>query len=153
MFSRAIRLTFVVLLATLTIAWKATIVPENSNYLSEALVEFLGKQQFETFVTDRVLDDTKIVEATSDKCHLWAGRVSPLGYEADLVRRISDRSGRVLFVFQGHTYAEQPVRLTVASFLWFRLLRELGFVRRVPPVIAVVSTCDVAQLPWNQVLW
>ena len=152
MFSHGIKLPLILLFAILTIAWKATIIPENPNYLSAALVEFLGQHQFETFVTDRSLEDAQIVEATSDKCHLWAARVSPLGYEADLVRRISDATGRISFIFRGHVYAEQPTLLTVASFLWFRFLRELGLISRVPPVIAVVSSCDVTQLPWERVL-
>jgi hypothetical protein len=90
-----------------------------------------------------------IIDARSRSCQLRVARVSPLGHQADLVRRASATSDRTFYVFRGTVYPEQPVRLTVASYLWFRFLRELGLVSRVPPVLAVVTSCDAEQLPWN----
>jgi hypothetical protein len=140
----------IVALLLLTTTWKLVIRPENPAEVQGAILTFLGNQHFEATVTDRSMEYYPIIEATSESCHLWVARVSPLGHEADLVRRIGTAADRISYVFRGTVYGEQPVARTVASYLWFRFLRELGLVPRIPPVIAVVSSCDVKQLPWNE---
>ena len=139
----------IVILLPLTIAWKAAIRPENPDETKDAIVDFLTKQQFDVSVTDETMEYMGIINARSRLCQLRVARVSPLGHEADLVRRASTTSDRTFYVFRGTVYPEQPVRLTVASYLWFRFLRELGLVSRVPPVLAVVTSCDAEQLPWG----
>jgi hypothetical protein len=141
---------FLVLSILLTVAWKLGIKPENPAEVDQAIVEFLGKHQFEASLTDRSMEYMSIIEATSDSCHLWVTRISPLGHETDVVRHIGAATDRIAYVFRGLVYSEQPVGLTVASYLWFRFLRELGLVSRIPPVIAVVSSCNAERLPWNE---
>ena len=139
----------VVILLPLTIGWKLVGKPENTVEIQNAIVEFLTKQQFDVRVTDENMEYMAIIDARSRSCQLRVARVSPLGHQADLVRRASATSDRTFYVFRGTVYPEQPVRLTVASYLWFRFLRELGSVSRVPPVLAVVASCDAEQLPWS----
>ena len=76
-------------------------------------------------------------------------RISPLGHEADLIRRLNEPNGRTYYVFRRVVYADQPVYLTVVNYIGFRFLRELGFVARVPPVLAVVASCEADKLPWS----
>ena len=139
----------VIILLPLTIGWKVAAKPENPVEIQNAIVEFLTKQQFDASVTDENMEYMGIIDARSRSCQLQVSRVSPLGHQAEIVRRASATGDRTFYVFRGTVYPEQPVRLTVASYLWFRFLRELGLVSRVPPVLAVVTSCDAEQLPWS----
>jgi hypothetical protein len=139
----------VIILLPLTIGWKVASKPENPVEIQNAIVEFLTKQQFDVRVTDENMEYMGIIDARSRSCRLRVARVSPLGHEEDIVRRSSATSDRTFYVFRGTVYREQPVRLTVASYLWFRFLRELGLVSRIPPVLAVVTSCDAEHLPWS----
>ena len=147
-YSPALKWSVIVLLP-LTIGWKAVGKPENPVEIQNSIVEFLTKQQFDVSVTHENMEFTGIINARSHSCQLRVARVSPLGHEADLVRQASAASDRTFYVFRGNVYPEQPVRLTVASYFWFRFLHELGLVSRVPPVLAVVTSCDAEQLPWS----
>jgi hypothetical protein len=136
-------------LLPLTIGWKLAGKSENPIEIQNSIVEFLTKQQFDVSLTDENMEYMAIIGARSRSCQLRVARVSPLGHEIDLVHQASTTSDRTFYVFRGTVYREQPVRLTVASYLWFRFLRELGLVSRVPPVLAVVTSCDAEQLPWS----
>lgn len=123
--------------------------PENRDETQDAIVEFLAAQQFDVTITSNTVEYMPVIEASSDSCHLRVAKISPLGNDADLVRHFGMPSDRVFYVFRGMVYSKQPVLLTVASYLWFRFLRELGLLSRIPPVIAVLSSCDAEQLPWS----
>lgn len=144
--SLALKLSIAIVLP-LTIGWKAAVKPENPIDVKDSIVKFLAREGFDVRVTNDSLEYMPVIEARSASCHLRVTRVSPLGHEARLVRRTGTE--RAVFVFRGTAYPEQPVPLTVASYLWFRSLRELGLVSRVPPVLAVVGSCDANQLPWG----
>jgi hypothetical protein len=133
----------------LTIAWKVAVKPENPVEVQNAIVEFLTEQQFDVSVTDESMEYMSIISARSPSCQLRVARISPLGHEADLVRQVTAASARIFYVFRGNVYREQPVRLTLMNYLWFRFLRELGLASRVPPVLAVTASCDAEQLPWS----
>ena len=149
MLSPGIRWCIVALLL-LTTGWKLVIKPENPAEVEGAIIKFLGNYHFEATLTDKSMEHTSVISATSDSCHLWVATVSALGHETDLVRRIGAATDSISYVFRGTVYSEQPVIRTVVSYLWFRFLRELGLVPRIPPVIAVVSSCGVEELPWNE---
>ena len=117
--------------------------------MQNAIVEFLANQQFDVTVTKETLYYMPIIEASSASCSLRVMRVSPLGNEVDVVHSFRGSTDHIFFVFRRSVYTQQPVRLTVASNLWFRLLRKLGLISRIPPVIAVVSSCNAEQLPWS----
>ncbi|OKO90690.1 hypothetical protein AC629_04335 [Bradyrhizobium sp. NAS80.1] len=140
----------VIVFLPLTIAWKVVVKPENPVEIQNAILEFLAKQRFDVNVTDEGMEYMGVIEARSPSCRLRVARVSPLGHETFLVRHGSATSDRAFYVFRGAVYAEQPVRLTIASYFWFRFLRELGLVTRVPSVLAVVTSCAAEQLPWSE---
>jgi hypothetical protein len=139
----------VIVLLPLTIGWKLAIKPENPVEIQNAIVEFLANQQLDVRVTDERMEQMSVIEARSRLCRLRVSRVSPLGDETALVSRTSGESDRTFYVFQGSVYPQQPVRLTAMSYLWFRFFHELGLVSHVPPVLAVVTSCDAEQLPWR----
>jgi hypothetical protein len=137
----------IVILLTLTIAWKLAVKPENPIEIQDAIVEFLADQQFDVTVTGETIENKPIIEENSDSCRFRVAKISPLGHEADPVRHIGMTTDRSYYVFRGMVYSEQPVWLTVASYLWFRFLRELSLVSRIPPVIAVVSRAMLNNYP------
>lgn len=148
-YSRALKWWLIVMLP-LTIAWKIAVKPENPVDVQNAIVEFLTKHNFAVTIGDENMEYMGIIRATSASCQLRVARISPLGHEADLVRQVMAGRDRTFYVFRGTVYQEQPVRLTLMNYLWYRLLRELGLVSRVPPVLAVMTSCDVEHLPWNE---
>lgn len=139
----------VIVLLPLTIGWKLAIKPEDPVEIQNAIVEFLAKQQLDVRVMDERMEQMGVIEARSRSCQLRVARVSPLGDETALVSRASGENDRTFYVFRGSVYPQQPVRLTATSYLWFRFLHELGLVSHVPPVLAVVTSCNAEQLPWT----
>lgn len=133
----------------MTIGWKAAVKPEDPTEVQTAIVEFLVGQQFDVRVTNETIEYTPIVEARRPTCRLQVVRVSPLGHQMDLVRKASAKYEHIFYVFRGSVYQEQPVRQTLVNYFWFRSLRELGLATRVPPVLAVATTCAAEQLPWS----
>ena len=101
-------------------------------------------------MTDESIENMPVIGARNETCHLRIARVSPLGHEAELVRRASAANDRIFYVFRGVEYQEQPVRRTLANYFWFRFLRELGLVSRIPPVFAVMTSCRSEQIPWAE---
>jgi hypothetical protein len=136
-------------LLPLTIAWKLGIKPDNPIAIQDAIIKFLDSHNFSVSITDQIFEYMPVIEAVSNSCHLRVARVSPVGYDVDLVPHLGGTTDRTFYVFRGEVYGKQPVRLTVANYLWFRLLRELGIVSSIPPVIAIVSSCDSQNLPWD----
>jgi hypothetical protein len=140
---------FIAILLPLSIAWKLAIKPDNPIATQAAIVDFLLNQQFDASVTSETMVFTPIIKATSDSCRLRLATISPLGYEANLIQSLGAMTDKTFFVFRGTIYSEQPIALTVVSYLWFKFLRELGLISRIPPVIGVSASCDARILPWE----
>ena len=139
----------VLILLPLTIAWKLAIKREHPIEIQDAIVEFLANQQFDVTVIGETTNDMMpIIEANSDSCRLRVARVSPVRDEVNFVRRLGGPTDHIFFVFRRAVYPQQPF-LTAVSYFWFRFLLKLGLVSRIPPVIAVVSSCNAEQLPWS----
>ena len=147
-YSPALRWAILILLP-LTIAWKLAVKRENPIEIQNAIVEFLANQQFDITVTKETMHYMPIIEASSASCSLRVMRVSPLGNEVDVVHSFAGSTDHIFFVFRRSVYTQQPVWLTRTSYLWFKFLVQLGLVSRIPPVIAVASSCNAEQLPWS----
>lgn len=140
---------WLILMLPLTIAWKVAVKADDPADIQNAIVEFLTVQNFSVRISDDGMEYMGIIQATSPSCELRVVRISPLGHEAELVRRVTAAGDRTFYLFRGRIYQEQPVRVTVMNYLWYRFLQELGVARRVPPVLAVMSSCDAEHLPWS----
>jgi hypothetical protein len=148
-YSPALRWSLLILLP-LTIAWKLAVKPADPIEVQDAIVAFLANQQLDITVTsETTYDMMPIIEANSDSCRLRVAKVSPVRDQMNFVRRLGGSTDNIFFVFRRAVYAQQPFRLTAVSYFWFRFLLELGLVSRIPPVIAVVSSCNAEQLPWS----
>jgi hypothetical protein len=147
-YSPALRWSILILLP-LMIAWKIATKREHPIEIQDAIVEFLASQQFDVTVTSDPTFDMPIIEANSDACRLRVVRVSPVLDEINTVRSFGASTDHIFFVFRRTVYTQQPFRLTIGSYFWFRFLHELGLVSRIPAVLAVISSCNAEQLPWS----
>ncbi len=136
----------------LTIGWKIAIQPDDPNYLKDDLIKFFERNHFNVVVTDEMVNYTPIIRATTASCHLQVARLTPDGSNRDLIRHLAAGTDRSFVVFRGTVYTQQPILWTVLDYLWSRFLRELGLVRHITPVIAVVvnSSCNAERLPWGE---
>ena len=136
----------------LAIAWKIAIRPEERGHLEEDLIKFFERNQFKVVVTDELVNYMPIIRATSASCQLQIARLTPDGSNRDLIRHFAAGLDRSFVVFAGKVYAQQPKPLTVLHYLWSRLLREVGFIEHISPVVSVAmnSSCDAERLPWGE---
>jgi hypothetical protein len=144
---------FIVLLLPLTIVWKLTAVSGaalEDKEVQDRLVEFLNYHQFDV-VVEKLLD-APVIRATTGTCQMLLMRVSPDGWQRDLIRGRAQATDRVLFIFRGTVYTDQPVWLTAAVGWWSKQLQKLGLRRNIPPVIAVIAPelCRAERLPWDE---
>lgn len=142
----------IVLILLVSVGWKIAIPLDNPNDLKDELVAFFERNHFKVIVSDEMVNYTPIIRATTTSCRLQIARLTPDGSNRDLIRYFAMRSDRSFVVFRGTVYAQQPILWTVLNYIWSRVLRELGLIRHITPVIAVVadSSCDVERLPWGE---
>jgi len=145
---------FSVLIALLlpsTMAWKLAVGPEDLGELKTEVVQFLSREHFEVTANEQTMDGIPILRATAGECSMLIAKVSPVGADRDVVRRLASQGDQIFFTFQGRSYDDQPTWLTVKSYLWSKALRQLGLIRHVVPVFAVVASphCNAKKLPWG----
>jgi predicted small integral membrane protein len=143
---------FMVLLLPLTLGWKLAVGLDDSNELKDRIVQFLVQHQFEVAVTEEIVEGMQTVRATRQSCGMLISKTSPYGWRRHMISELATRTDRIFIVFRGRVYTEQPTWLTLVTHLWSRFLRELGLVRNITPVIAVIAAagCDAERLPWNE---
>lgn len=146
---------FIALSLPLTIVWKLNAAPEAALELRDRevqgkLVEFLNYHQFDV-VVEKLLD-APVIRAAIGTCQMLVMKVSPDGRHRDLIRGRAQATDRVLFIFRGTVYTDQPVWLTAAVGWWSKQLQKLGLRRNIPPVIAVIAPelCRAERLPWDE---
>jgi hypothetical protein len=136
----------------LTVGWKISVQPDDTNKLREDLIKFLERNHFAVVLTDEMVNFMPIVRATAASCDMRIGRLTPDGSNRDLIRYLTAGADRSFIVFRGKVYPKQPILRTVLNYLWSRILRELGLTRQITPVLAVAvnSTCNADLLPWDE---
>ena len=155
--SRALKWLIVVVLLSLTMAWKVAARSTGGEQPTErntqvAVAEFLVRQHFSVSMSERVEEGKPAILANSGSCRMLVINSPALGWDRDLIQRYVNAEDRVFVVFRGRIYSDQPTFRTVFDGLWTRFRRELGFRAWPNPVIAVVArmSCDAERLPWNQ---
>ena len=143
---------FIVVLLVPTVAWKIAIPPDNPNSLKDDLINFLKRNHFDVVVTDTMVNYAPLIRASTATCRLQVARLTQDGSNRDLIRHHTAGVDRSFVVYRGKVYTDQPVWWTVLDYLWSRLLRELGLMRHITPVIAVAanSSCNAERLPWSE---
>jgi hypothetical protein len=128
------------------------VAADDSAELKEKIVEFLVDHNFKVVPLEEWIDHMPVLSATTGRCRMLVVKVSPDGWQRDLIRDRADATDRVFFIFRGKIYADQPIWQTAVAGLWSRLLRELGLSRHSLLVVAVIAPelCNAEQLPWDQ---
>lgn len=131
--------------------WKVVARGPDTAYLEPEIGAFLASHGLRATATDDTTDGFPVLRATRGACQMLVMAVSYYGADRDVVRSLSPAGDRVIFIYRGEIYAEQPVWRIVSDQIWMRLLRSLGLSDHDPPVIAVASSpqCDADRLPWN----
>lgn len=141
----------IVLLLPLTLAWKLAVGFRSNNPAEErnVIIEFLVQNHFNVSIENEKIDESPVIAASSNECRLFIAKISSRGDSVDQVQGLATKFDRTFIVFRGTVYSKQPVSLTMINYLWFTSLRRLDLVSHVPVVLAVVSSCDAQELPWD----
>jgi hypothetical protein len=144
-----------VLTLALTLGLKLIVRPDK-NVPSELdirqkVAEFLVRQHFIIALSEPG-EGRPMLRASAGACRILVANSNPIAWERDVFRRNATAADRVFVVFQGRTYKEQPIWLTVPVSLWSRFQRELGLRAEATPVLAIIATptCDAERLPWGE---
>lgn len=149
---RAFRWSALLLLA-LTLGWKLWVAaaPADAGDVKPAVAEFLSRHQFSVVLDKETLNGLPVViTAKSDRCRLYVVETTPLGDPVDPVDYLAEETDRTFVVFGGAVYDREPVFLTLGNYVWYTLLCRLGLASHIPRVLAVISSCDAASLPWHE---
>ena len=154
-YSPALKLFILLVLVALTLGlkWAAAVAgPSNVEDTQLRVAEFLARQHFAVSVPEKASEGWTTIRATTPGCRMLVTNSSVLGWDRDVIAQSATAGDRVFVVYRGSLYAARPSWLT-ASYLWSRLLREMGV--KVQPVflltVAAESSCDAERLPWDQV--
>jgi len=143
---------FLVIVFLLSVAWKIAFPSINYNDFRNDLTDFLERHYSDLVVTEQRVNPFSIIEANTASCRLRIVRIAVDGSDRDFIRHLASGADRLLVVFRGRVYTQQPVLFTLISTLWFKFLRKLGLIEHIPPVIAVAanSSCGAERLPWSE---
>jgi len=136
---------------TLGLKWAAAVSEPNVKDAQLSVAEFLARQHFAVSVPEKASEGWTTIRATTPGCRMLVTNSPVLGWDRDVVARSATAGDRVFIVYRGRVYAERPSWL-IASYLWSRLLRELGVKVQPTSLLAVVAatSCDAERLPWDQ---
>ncbi len=140
------------MLLPLTLCWKILVAsaPVDVGEIKNDVAEFLYRHQFDVVIDKKTFNGLPIViTANSGQCRLLVVETTPLGDPIDPIQYLANETDRTFIVFRGATYDDEPFLLTIGNYAWYTLLCRLGLASHIPRVLAVVSSCDARQLPWN----
>ena len=141
------------LLLVVSLAWKSAIHIDYSSDLEENVFRFLVRNDFLVTVSEEMIRDKRTFRATNGACRMLVTPISSRGWERPTIEERTTKLDQAFIVFGGRIYTEQPIWLTAADFLWYKILSELGSTRvRPTPILAVIANknCDAERLPWYE---
>jgi hypothetical protein len=143
---------FLVLLLLVSLVWKSAIRIDYSSSFENSVSTFLARNHFIVVVSEEMFPGKLVFRASRAACRMLLTQVSPRGWERDSIYNSATAAEQVFIVFGGKIYAEQPMWLTAADFLWYKFRIELGLKVRPTPVIAVIAakSCAAERLPWHE---
>lgn len=141
-----------------SIGWKLAATPDasidssDSSAAAQLVAGFLARHNFAVMQTGEMPGGTQVMRVATRACTMLLVLSSPRGWDRDMIRKLAGPADRAFVVFRGRIYAEQPMVLTIAEFLWSRVLGELGLKAYPAPVLAVTApaSCDAERLSWNE---
>ena len=159
-YSNATKWSIIVLLIALFLGWKwvlASYSASNSDAAQQDravrnVTEFLTRNHLRVVQSGVYTWQMQLLVAENDFCQIRLAITAARGWHRDIVEKLKRPTSRTFVVFGGHVYPEQPMIRTIADFVRFRLLQDLGFRADGTPVITVIAepTCQAEQLPWHE---
>ena len=159
-YSNATKWSIIVLLVALFLGWKwvlATYSASNSDAAQQDLAvrnvtEFLTRNHLRVVQSGVYTWQMQLLVAESVSCQMRLAITSARGFHRDIIEKLKQPTSRTFVVFGGHVYPEQPMLRTIADFVRFRLLQDLGFSAQATPVITVIAepACQAERLPWHE---
>jgi hypothetical protein len=143
----------IVIILPLTLAWKVLVkIDYEKDDLENDAIAFLNRHEFHVGEIDHAIDRFPIIHASSGACQMRVMHDSYAGVYRDLIRNVTAANERLIYVYRGTVYREQPTWLTQSDEYWTRLIRKFGLAGHNPRVLAVVGSpqCDMERLPWEQ---
>jgi hypothetical protein len=144
---------FLILLFPLFLGWKLAAGAETPHMMTERMVAFLTRHQFEVVVTDKMnWNDFPLMHASAGACQLVIAEESADGWNSDIIRNLTKSMDRSFIVYRGAIYFQRPGWMTLTHYWWSKYLHKVGLGVQEMPVIAVAETasCKADQLPWNE---
>ncbi len=114
-------------------------------------IAFLSHNGFEAHGEQRRFG--RLVYATSGDCRLRVLEVDPSGVSRDSVRFMAAPADRIIFIFNGKVYSDQPVVLTFLWSSWTSLRNRVGLQTSPKTILGVAASqaCSLDELPWREV--
>lgn len=151
-YSRVLR-WLMLLVLPVSLGWKLAAGAETPQQMTERMVAFLKRSQFEVEVTDKMnWNAFPLMHASSGSCRLVIAEESADGWNSEIIRDFARSMDRLFIVYRGAIYPQRPGWLTLTHYWWSRYLHKIGLGGREMPVIAVAQTasCSAERLPWAE---
>ena len=144
--------TVLIASVSLKVVAATSLPPPPASEAGAVVTRLLERNGFTVGANDKDVDLFTIA-AHGPHCDLRLAVVSPHGWHRNLIRQLVAPQEKLVYVFDGETFDEQPVWRTWASFYLSRMKTFLGLHAATKPVLAVVSdpSCAIGSLPWSEV--
>ena len=144
--------TVLIASVSLKVVAATSLPPPPASEAGAVVTRLLERNGFTVGANDKEVDLISIA-AHGPHCDLRLAVVSPHGWHRNLIRQLVAPREKLVYVFDGETFDEQPVWRTWASFYLSRMKTFLGLHEATKPVLAVLSSpsCAIGSLPWSEV--
>ena len=142
-----------ILLLPVSLGWKLAAGVQSPQQMTERMVAFLTRNQFEVVVTDKMnWNAFPLMHASAGACRLVIAEESADGWNSEIIRDVAKSMDRLFIVYRGSIYFQRPGWLTLTHYWWSKYLHKLGLAAHGMPVIAVAQTasCSAERLPWAE---
>ena len=151
-YSRVLR-WLMLLVLPVSLGWKLAAGAETPQQMTERMVAFLKRNQFEVVVTDKMnWNAFPLMHASAGPCRLVVAEESADGWNSEIIRDFARSMDHLFIVYRGSIYPQRPGWLTLTHYWWSKYLHKMGLGGHEMPVIAVAQTasCSAERLPWAE---
>jgi len=114
-------------------------------------IAFLSHNGFEAHGEQRRFG--RLVYASSGECRLRVLEVDASGASRDSVRLMAAPADRIIFVFDGKVYSDQPMVLTFLWSSWTSFQNRIGLPASPKVILGIAASqaCSLEELPWREI--
>ncbi len=141
----------IILLFPVCLGLKLVAGAEPPHQMTDRMVDFLKRHQFEVVVTDKMnWNHFPLMQVSAGACRMVIAEESADGWNSDIIRDMAKTMDHLFIVYRGEIYDRRPGWVTLTHYWLSRYLNQLGLASHEMPVIAVAETasCNGERLPW-----